>query len=266
MESAAQRAVRRRRRRTFGEAAERYERYRPGYPGALVDALVATAHLDPGAAVLEVGCGTGQLTRLLAQRALAVTALDVSQHMVEAARRRTDGDTVAFRAQSFEESTLCAQSFDLVVSADAFHWVDPEVRYAKAHDVLRPGGWLAVIVCDDRYEEPLQSAVGAMWIDRCEDGGAWARGMAPTAAEEMAASGRFGAVVELSFEWARVLSPDAVVGLECTRATALDWEPAARDRFAGELAARVGAVPSVRAIRRARLAMGVRLGSAGPSP
>ena len=258
MESAEQRAVRHRRRTTFGQVAERYDRYRPRYPAELVDALVATARLGPGSAVLEIGCGTGQLTGLLCDRGLRVTALDVSAPMIDVARQRVAGGGVSFHVSSFEEFPVEAGSYDLVVSADAFHWVDPEVRSTKTLDALRPGGWLAVIACDDRYDEPLQGVVERMWIARSEHGGAWLRTPTPTVADEMRASGRFGAVVEAVHEWGLTRSPDEVVGLETTRATALGWGPDGARRFARELRARVGDVRAVQLTRRAHLAMAER--------
>ncbi len=258
MESAEQRAVRRRRRTAFGQIAERYDRYRPGYPAGLADALVATARLGPGGSVLEIGCGTGQLTGLLRDRGLRVTALDVSAPMIAVARQRVTGAGVSFQVSSFEEFPAEAASYDLVVSADAFHWVDPEVRYTKTQDALRPGGWLAVIACDDSYDEPLQGVVERMWIARSEHGSAWLRTPKPTVADEMRASGRFGAVVEAVREWRLTRSPDEVVGLETTRATALGWGPDGARQFARELRARIGDVRVVQLTRRAHLAMAER--------
>lgn len=177
--------------------------------------------------------------------------------MIAAARRRV-GPSVALHVSSFEDFDVGAGAFDLVVSADAFHWVDPEVRYVKANHALRPSGWLAVVVCDERYEEPLQAAVRSMWVARSEDRGAWWRTPKPTVGEEIAASGRFGAVVETVHEWELVRSPDEVVELEATRATALDWDAAARRRFSDELRAEIGGARHVRITRRARLVMAPR--------
>lgn len=259
MESPEQRAARHRRRATFGEIADRYDRYRPGYAPSLVDALVATARLRAASTVLEVGCGTGQLAELLASRSLRVTALDVGTSMIAAARRRV-GPGVVLHVSSFEDFDAAADAFDLVVSVDAFHWVDPEVRYEKASHVLRSSGWLAVVLCDERYEEPLQGAIVSMWVARSEDGVAWWHTPKATVGEEIAASGCFGPVVESVHEWELVRSPDEVVELEATRATALDWDAAARHRFSDELRAAIGGERHLRMTRRARLVMAQREG------
>lgn len=254
-ETSEERALRYRRREQFDEIASRYESYRPRHPVSLVDALLAATGLSAGSTVLEIGCGTGQLTDVLCARRLDVTAIDVSESMVDVARRRLGGRGVRFEVQSFEALAAEPRSLDLVVSADAFHWVDPEVRYEKAAVVLAPGGWLAVIGCEECYEEPLRTAVQTMWVARSDDGGAWLHAPKPTVADEMMASRRFGPAVELVHEWPMTLSPQQVVGLEATRATALCWDSATRQAFSEELAERIGPVPSVQLVRRAYLAL-----------
>src|SRR2546426_501342 len=117
-------ADRRRLRATFEEVPELYERTRPSYPAELFDDLVSFAGLEVGSRVLEIGCGTGQATLPLAGRGLEV---------VNAV---------------FEEWEASDESFDAVVAFTAFHWVDPEVKYAKAARLLRPGGCLAVAETD----------------------------------------------------------------------------------------------------------------------
>lgn len=254
MERAEQRAVRHRRRETFGTAAAQYDRYRPNYPAPLLETLANRAGLGPGTAVLEVGCGTGQLTELLCARGCDVTAIDVSGPMIEAARRRLDAGLVSLCASSFEAFDATSRSFDLIVSADAMHWVDPDVRYAKSARVLRPGGWLAVIACEERYDEPFASALRGIWLARSEDGGAWAAAPEPTAAE-IEGTGRFEPPIEETHVLPLALSPADVVGLEGTRATALSWAPPARVDFADELSGLLAGAASVPAARLVHLVM-----------
>ena len=100
---------------------------RPGYPGRVVEFITATAGLGSRAAVLEVGCGTGQLTEQLARSASRLTAIDIGPSMIAAARRRLTGAEVSFQVTSFEGLAAVDASFDLVISSAAFHWIDPEV-------------------------------------------------------------------------------------------------------------------------------------------
>jgi SAM-dependent methyltransferase len=121
-----ERDKRRYQRLLFDGVAERYQAVRPGYPGRVVESVITAAGLGPGAAVLEVGCGTGQLTERLARPGLRVTAIDIGASMIAAARRRVTSTDVSFQVTSFEDLDVADASFDLIISSAAFHWIDPE--------------------------------------------------------------------------------------------------------------------------------------------
>jgi SAM-dependent methyltransferase len=132
--------------RIFDEDAELYHRARPGYPPELYDDLAELAGACPGSRVLEVGCGTGQATVPLAGRGCRITAVEAGSHMAAVARRNLAGAAeVEVVTADFESWPLPEEPFDAVISATAFHWIDPAVRMAKAADALRPGGALAVV-------------------------------------------------------------------------------------------------------------------------
>ncbi|MFI7413048.1 class I SAM-dependent methyltransferase [Streptomyces sp. NPDC049627] len=132
--------------RTFDEDAELYDRSRPGYPPQLYDDLAELAGAGPGSRVLEVGCGTGQATVPLAGRGCRITAVEAGPQMAAVARRNLAGAAaVEVVTADFESWPLPREPFDAVVSATAFHWIDPAIRMAKAADALRPGGALAVV-------------------------------------------------------------------------------------------------------------------------
>jgi SAM-dependent methyltransferase len=129
-------------RETFDTVAEQYERARPMYPDELVDELVAVAGLDDRSRVLEIGCGTGQLTRALVARGVDVTCVEAGAHMAEIARRTVpDARIVVSRFEDWSPDA----TYDAVCCATAWHWLDPTIAPAKAHALLRPGGVLAVI-------------------------------------------------------------------------------------------------------------------------
>ncbi|MFG2788039.1 class I SAM-dependent methyltransferase [Streptomyces sp. NPDC048419] len=136
-------------RETFNEDAERYDRARPRYPRALVGELARAAGLGPDSRVLEIGPGTGQLTLALAEWGCRITAVELGDAMAGVARRRLAAfPRVDVRVAEFESWDLPAEPFDLVVSATAFHWVDPAVRLVKAARALRPGGHLALVLTE----------------------------------------------------------------------------------------------------------------------
>lgn len=136
--------MRREQRLVFGEIAELYDRHRPAYPDALVDDLVALARLEPGALVLEVGPGTGKATAMFAARGLRVLGVEPSAEMAAVARRVCAAyPEVQIEQADFERWDPEGRTFPLLFAAQAWHWVEPEVGFAKAVSVLEPGGWLA---------------------------------------------------------------------------------------------------------------------------
>lgn len=239
-ETEQERSKRHYQRTLFDGVSGLYEASRPGYPGHIVEFVVATAGLGPGAAVLEVGCGTGQLTESLAGFGFSLTAIDIGPSMIAAARRRLEGSAVSFQAASFEDLDAADASFDLIISAAAFHWIDPDVKFAKSARLLRPGGWLAVLDIGERYDDPLGAALNGMWVAR-NDTGAWVR-RAPDA-EVMAGTGLFGAPVGQTDTQRFTRPADAVIGVENTRATSLSWPDDVRLRFTEELRHHLGAQP-----------------------
>jgi SAM-dependent methyltransferase len=132
--------------RVFNEVPELYDRVRPGYPDELIADLAAIAGLDGRSAVLEVGCGTGQATRSLAALGCSVTAVEPGLAMAALARERLAGvDNVDIETATFEEWDDRGRRFDLLVAASSWHWVDPAIGWPRAREVLRPGGWMALI-------------------------------------------------------------------------------------------------------------------------
>src|SRR5262252_8799091 len=132
--------------KVFDEIAAEYDRRRPTYPDELIDLACRMAGIGSGDHVLEVGCGSGQLTRALVARGLHVTALEPGPSLLALARRNTEGaGEVEFVNARFEDAMLPRGQFRAVFSASAFHWLDPEVSWQKAADVLVPGGTLALV-------------------------------------------------------------------------------------------------------------------------
>lgn len=203
-------------RTTFGEDAERYDRIRPDYPAALF------TDLPPGR-VLEIGCGTGQATLPLATLGRAVTAVELSHTMAAIAERKLAAfPTVEVIVSPFEDWPLPPTPFDLVLSATAFHWLDPETRMQKSADALRPGGTLAIISthhilggtvpffidvqqCYERYDPDtppnLRQQAG---VD------------IPGDTTEFTASGRFGPVTFHAYEWDRTYTTNEYLDLLLT--------------------------------------------------
>jgi SAM-dependent methyltransferase len=132
------------RRLTFGSVAELYDRARPSYPEALVGDVLEFAGAGESDRALEVGAGTGKATVLFARRGLAVTALEPSHEMAAVARDNCAAyPNVTIEETDFERWQGAGHEFRLIFSAQAWHWVAPDVRYVAARAALEEGGALA---------------------------------------------------------------------------------------------------------------------------
>jgi SAM-dependent methyltransferase len=130
----------------FNEVAEEYDRHRPTYPETLIDRACEVGGLGPGATVLEIGCGTGQLTRSLLARGLRVTAIEPGERLIARARTQLgNAAEVEFVNRRLEQTPLPHARYSAVFSASAIHWVDPAVGWRAAADALVDGGILALV-------------------------------------------------------------------------------------------------------------------------
>ena len=243
-ETEQQRSKRHRHRSLFDGVARLYEATRPGYPAEIVEYLAATAGVGQGSRVLEVGCGTGQLTGDLARYGFDLTAIDIGPAMITAARQHLADAAIAFQACSFEDFAAPSSSFDLVVSATAFHWIDPEVKFSKSARLLRPGGWLALLSVGERYDDPLDSALHEMWTARSEDK-AWSVRKPPADGDAILGSGLFGQPVHRTHRHRTTVPAGTVLGVENTRATTLSWPAEVREAFTAELRSHLGSLAQV---------------------
>ena len=125
---------------SFGSAAAAYERYRRGYPEALVDAVLAYAG-RPVRTALEIGAGTGKATRVFAARGISVTATDPDAAMLAELRRHVPSTVTTFRAAL--EDLAPDPVHDLVFVAAALHWTRPEGRWQRIASQLGPSGVFA---------------------------------------------------------------------------------------------------------------------------
>jgi len=151
----------------FSARSGDYAAYRPTYPRALIDYLADRCRQTELA--LDVGCGTGQLSVLLAERFDRVIATDASPQQIGKARAH---ERVEYRVASAEASGLADHSVDLITAAQAAHWFDLDAFYSEVRRVGRPGAVLAlvtygVIQADPDINEAIQhfynDVVGSYW-------------------------------------------------------------------------------------------------------
>ena len=195
------------RRLSFGDDAEQYDRARPSYPAAAVDAVMDGANIRR---VLDVGCGTGIASQLFLDRGCEVVGVEPDQRMAAVAHRRGVYVVVA----PFETWTAPADPFDLVVCAQAWHWVDQNIGPTVAADALRPGGRLALF--SNGYEEvSLRDELDAVYrryapqiVAKTFVLGRHAPTLRAAHGGPIEACGRFGPVEARSFQWERTYTRD----------------------------------------------------------
>jgi SAM-dependent methyltransferase len=230
---------RQRLRATFNQAADLYDRARPGYPPALFDDLAELARIGPGCRVLEIGPGTGQATVPLAERGCRIVAVELGAQLAAVARRNLARfPRVQIVTAAFEDWPLPAEPFDVVLAATAFHWIDPAVRVSKAADALRPGGVLATIAThhiaggDQAFFAQAQVCY-ERWDPDTPPGGA----RLPTAAEvpasrdEVDRSGRFGPVEFRRYQWEQPYSTAGYLEVLLTYSGHRAMEPTAQAKL-----------------------------------
>ncbi len=157
--------------RAFGAVAEIYDRGRPGYPAAAATWLMG----GEAKVVLELGAGTGKLTRELVDQGHAVFATEPDEAMLAVLRARVP--EVSAKVATAEEIPANDRSVDVVVVAQAFHWFDHEVALGEMARVLKPGGHVALVwnVFDQRIpwvrrlvdvvgEHPASSHASSDWL------------------------------------------------------------------------------------------------------
>jgi SAM-dependent methyltransferase len=202
----------------FGEAAELYDRVRPGYPDALVSDVIRLGSVEPGDRVLEVGAGTGKASVLYAARGLQLLCLEPSSEMARMLRRRCQRfPDVEVQERSFEDWSLDRGSFRLLISAQSWHWVTPDIRYPKARAALAPGGTLAVFWNRPVWKDSdLRGAIDEVY-ERCapqlrarEPGFPGLRSpvMDETWIGEIESSGMFESVASRAYPWSEEYSTE----------------------------------------------------------
>jgi SAM-dependent methyltransferase len=213
----------------FGAAAAEYERGRPSYPPAAVDWLVPAG----ASRVLDLGAGTGKLTRLLADRGLEVVAVEPLAEMREQLSRVLPG--VRVMAGAAERIPADDHSFDAVLVAQAWHWVDARLAVPEVARVLRPGGWLGLAW---NIRDQRQDWVGALGRILYRHGDRDNEHSVPTIGPP------FGQIQRLDLEWSQHLTPDVLIDLVASRSYVITLPEAQRAAVIAEVRELVSSHPA----------------------
>ena len=129
---------------TFNTVADTYEKIRPGYPAELYQSLFSFAPLDASGCALEIGIGGGQATTPVLRSGCTLTAVEYGDQLAQLCRKKfISYPRFSVITGKFEDVKLPDDTFDLVYSASAFHWVPEEIGYPKVFRILKSGGAFA---------------------------------------------------------------------------------------------------------------------------
>jgi SAM-dependent methyltransferase len=210
--------------RSFGPAAEAYERARPAYPDDAVSWLAGA----PVQRVVDVGAGTGKLTARLVRAGHDVVAVEPDDAMRGLLERAVPGVRQVL-AGTAEDLPLAHGSADVVTVAQAWHWVDPLEASREIARVLRPGGVLALVWNIRRQESPAQQELSE--VIGSEDAGDATDDLPAT----LQASGRFGPVEHATFPHEHRLERTGLLDLVASRSNVAVLAPQARSSLLEEV-------------------------------
>lgn len=208
------------RRTTFDGVAQLYDEVRPGYPEQLFDDIVTLSGIPDSGRMLEIGCGTGKATVSFAERGYAMHCLELGENLAAMAAHKCRGyPNVQIEATSFEDWPAEVGAFDLVFSAQAFHWIPNEIGYSKSAAVLKPGGHLALFW--NLYppgESALRSDLDELYVRHAPE--ISDRTIARSSEQRIAViqafiddSGHFGPVEIRQYPWMAVYTADQYINL-----------------------------------------------------
>jgi len=149
-------------RQIYGRDPAGYDAGRPQYPEAVYDILAARCGLTQGTTVLEIGPGTGLVTRRLLEFGATVVAVEPEPAFADYLAESVAGSRVTIIVEKFEDAQLDDEQFDLAVAATSFHWVDLAIGAPKLGRVVRSGGWVAIwwtVLGDPDRPDPFRQAM-----------------------------------------------------------------------------------------------------------
>ena len=127
----------------FNRMVGYYDKYRPGYPQDIVDAIINKASLARGSKLLEIGAGSGKATAQFADYGFEILCVEPGPELADKGRERFKDKNIKFVVSRFEDCSALRNDYDAIISAQAFHWLPQPEGYEKCAAALKDGGYLA---------------------------------------------------------------------------------------------------------------------------
>lgn len=225
----------------FNEDVQTYDRFRPGYPDALFDAVISRAGIGPGSRLLEIGIGTGQAAQPFLDLGCDVTAIELGEELCAySAQKFRSYPNFHVIAGDFMQVETEIAAYDLIYSATAFHWLPARDACAKVLQSLRPGGTAALFWNHPfvrRKDDPSNAASEAVY-ERLRPSGKEFREFSPEDCEpwktKLVEAGFLDVTAQL-FRRTRTLCTEDYIGLLNTYSDHRALEPGLKTRFETEM-------------------------------
>ena len=131
--------------RKFDESAIYYDKYRPSYPKEVIESIISISGINEKDKILEIGAGSGKATELFVNRGYNLTCIELGKNLAQKGIEKfKDTGQVEYIVGRFEEIDGLDKNYDLVISAQAFHWVQKPLGYKRVSDVLKSNGYCAL--------------------------------------------------------------------------------------------------------------------------
>jgi SAM-dependent methyltransferase len=234
-------SIDRSRRIAFEEVADLFNEVRPGYPEELVEDVLALSGMPPDGRILEIGCGPGNSTLPFARRGYRITGIELGERLAALAVENCRAfPGVEIQNMAFEDWALEEKAFDLAISADAFHWIPPEVGYPKVARALKDTGSAALfwnVPVDPQTDWSM--AIEEVYREQAPQVDNPDKSLTPEwligiIKDNLAACGGFGEVTVRQYRWAETYTSEGYLKMLRTFSGHRGLNERVRDRlFAG---------------------------------
>lgn len=139
--------------KVFDDNANSYDKYRPKYPKEVVKELIDLSHIESRDKILEIGCGTGQITMDFVKKGYEIVAIEKGKSLSKIASKKIERFDIGKIINSTFEDWIPSDKFKLVISAQAFHWIDKKIGFNKILNLLKDNGSIGLIWNVDKSQE-----------------------------------------------------------------------------------------------------------------
>jgi SAM-dependent methyltransferase len=259
-------AIDRRKRIAFEEVADLFDEIRPGYPEALVEDVVDLSDIPADGHILEIGCGPGNATLPYARRGYFITAIELGGRLAALATQNlSQFPRVQVINSSFEDWMLEENTFDLAISAEAMHWIPPEIGYTKVAAALKDQGsaafyWNVAVDPQTNWSQAIDELYQKLAISvKAAENTVTADWLTAIITDNFRASGCFGEVTVRQYAWSKQYTTDQYLKLLKTFSVHRDLNADIKERLftdIGDVIERYGGtviLPSLTVLFHARV-------------